>query len=76
MSEKRCYSITEIQEILGICKSTAYALIKENRFRSILIGGKYMISKKSFDNWLDGEMVGPMSEERSEQSMEGAGQKE
>ena len=53
MGEKRCYSVGEIQHILGICKTTAYNLIKENQFRAILIGGKYVISKKSFDEWLD-----------------------
>ena len=57
MSEKRCYSVGEIQHILGICKTTAYNLIKENQFRAILIGGKYVISKKSFDEWLDGEII-------------------
>ena len=56
MSEKRCYNVSEIQHILGISKSTAYNLIKENQFRSMLIGGKYVISKKSFDEWLDGEI--------------------
>lgn len=56
MSEKRCYTIGDIQEILGICRKTAYNLIRENRFRSILVGGKYMISKRSFDAWLDGEL--------------------
>ena len=34
-----------------------YNLIKENQFRAILIGGKYVISKKSFDEWLDGEII-------------------
>ena len=57
MSEKRCYNVSEIQHILGISKSTAYNLIKENQFRSMLIGGKYVISKKSFDEWLDGEII-------------------
>ena len=57
MGEKRCYSVGEIQHILGICKTTAYNLIKENQFRAILIGGKYVISKKSFDEWLDGEIT-------------------
>ena len=56
MGEKRCYSVGEIQHILGICKTTAYNLIKENQFRSMLIGGKYVVSKKSFDEWLDGEI--------------------
>ena len=57
MSEKRCYSVGEIQHILGISKTTAYNLIKENQFRAMLIGGKYVISKKSFDEWLDGEIT-------------------
>ena len=57
MGEKRCYSVGEIQHILGICKTTAYNLIKENQFRAMLIGGKYVISKKSFDEWLDGEII-------------------
>ena len=57
MSEKRCYSVGEIQHILGISKTTAYNLIKENQFRAMLIGGKYVISKKSFDEWLDGEII-------------------
>ena len=48
MGEKRCYSVGEIQHILGISKTTAYNLIKENQFRAMLIGGKYVISKKSW----------------------------
>ena len=69
MSEKRCYSIDDIQEILGICKTTAYNLIKENKFRTILIGGKYRISRKSFDAWLDGEMT-DMEPEQHKDRME------
>lgn len=66
MSEKRCYSINDIQEILGICKTTAYNLIKENQFRTVLIGGKYRISRKSFDAWLDGEMAEAEPEQNRE----------
>lgn len=59
MSEKRCYSVGDIREILGISKTTAYSLIKENQFRTIMVGGKYLISKKSFDTWLDGDKEEP-----------------
>ena len=68
MTEKRCYSIGEIQEILGICKASAYNLIKENQFRSILVGGKYRISKKSFDAWLDGEIEKEEPEHKEEKA--------
>ena len=44
----------ELQEILGVSRPTIYNLLKKKEFRWIqLDGGKYRISKKSFDNWLD-----------------------
>lgn len=53
MSNKRVYTVDEIQAILGISKNTAYALVKSGAFHSVKIGGQYRISKKSFDEWLD-----------------------
>ena len=51
--EKRVYTVDEIQDILGISKTTAYQLVKSNVFHSVRVGGQYRISKKSFDAWLD-----------------------
>lgn len=51
--QKRMYSVSEIQNILSISRPTAYTLVKKKLFRSIRIGGKIHISKKSFDEWLD-----------------------
>jgi len=45
MSEKRCYTVQELQEILGVSRPTIYNLLKKKEFR--------WISKKSFDDWLD-----------------------
>ncbi len=54
MSEKRCYTVQELQEILGVSRPTIYNLLKKKEFRWIqLDDGKYRISKKSFDDWLD-----------------------
>ena len=50
---KRCYTVKEVQEMLGISRPTVYELLKKNEFRWIQIGNKYRISKKSFDEWLD-----------------------
>lgn len=47
--QKRTYTVSEIQNILSISRPTAYTLVKKNLFRSIRIGGKIRISKKSFD---------------------------
>lgn len=56
MEEKRCYSVKELQVILGISRPTVYDLLKKNEFRWIQIGTKYRISKRSFDEWLDKNM--------------------
>ncbi len=53
--EKRVYTVDEIQDILGVSKSTAYNLVKSKVFHSVKFGGQYRISKKSFDNWLDNQ---------------------
>lgn len=53
MEDKRCYTVKELQMILGISRPTVYDLLKRNEFRWIQIGTKYRISKKSFDEWLD-----------------------
>ena len=52
-SEKRTYTVNEIQNILSIGRNTAYELIKSNVFKSVRIGGIIRISKCSFDKWLD-----------------------
>ncbi len=55
MEDKRCYTVKEVQAILGISRPTVYDLLKQNEFRWIRIGTTYRISKKSFDEWLDKE---------------------
>jgi len=51
--EKRVYTVDEVQDILGISKTTAYSIVKQQLFRCVKVGGHYRISKRSFDNWLD-----------------------
>ena len=51
--EKRVYSVEEIQKMLDISRTTAYALIKDAPFRVIHIGNAIRISKADFDRWLD-----------------------
>ena len=54
--EKRCYTVKEIQTMLGISRPTVYDLLQEKKFRWFKIGNKYRISKNSFDEWLDQQM--------------------
>lgn len=52
-TEKRCYTVKELQEILDVSRPTIYELLKMNVFSWVKIGTTYRISKKSFDEWLD-----------------------
>ena len=54
--DKRTYTVDEIQDILGISKTTAYRLVKKNLFHVVRVGGAIRISKKSFDEWLDNSL--------------------
>ncbi len=53
VSTRRVYTVDEIQDILGIGRTTAYALVKRNLFQSVKVGHKVLISRKSFDEWLE-----------------------
>lgn len=52
--EKRSYSVAEVAEILGVSKRSVYNLCSSGIFKSVRIGTKLRISKRSFDEWLDG----------------------
>lgn len=53
LKEKRCYTVKELQEILGISRPTVYDLLKQELFSWVKIGTTYRISKSSFDKWFD-----------------------
>ena len=52
--EKRTYTVEDIQNILGVTRTTAYRLVNSNQFRVIKIGRSIRIPVKAFDEWLEG----------------------
>ena len=52
---KKCYTVAEVQKILGISRQAVYQLIYQEKFKTVLLDRKYRIVKASFDAWLDGE---------------------
>lgn len=51
--DKRTYTVDEIQDILGICRTSAYSLVKQNLFHCVRIGGRIRVSKKALMNgWM------------------------
>ncbi len=58
--EKKVYDAEDVQKLLGIGRTKAYAFLdevyeKKEPFRVIKIGRLYRIPKAAFDKWLDGE---------------------
>ena len=51
--ERNYYTVKDIMAILGISRPTVYSLLKQKLFRWLMLGGKYRISKQSFDEWLE-----------------------
>lgn len=47
-------SVKDIQDILGIGTSKAYALAKSDAFHTVRVGPLIKIPKQSFLNWLNG----------------------
>lgn len=56
-NQPRTYRVEEIAEILEIGRTSAYNLIKEEKFKVVRIGNAIRISRKSFDAWLDGQDI-------------------
>ena len=52
---KTTYTVEEVADMLGICKTSAYKVIKSGVFQYIKAGRVYRVSKISFDKWLNGE---------------------
>ena len=55
ITEQRCYFVKDIQQMLGLSRQAVYDLMRRKEFHWVVVGGKYCVSKKSFDRWLDGD---------------------
>ena len=49
--EKTSISVSEMRRLLGMKKVEAYWLVKQGRFKVILVGGKMRIMLDSFEEW-------------------------
>ena len=45
MSEKRCYTVKELQAILGVSRPSVYELLKRDVFRSFIVGASILSQK-------------------------------
>lgn len=55
-SGKKVLTVKEVGQILRIKRTNSYNICNRGYFRVFRIGNQLRIDKKSFDNWLDGEV--------------------
>lgn len=53
MQERMVMTVADVQRELHIGKNKAYQLFKQRSFPSFMLDGKYLISTKDFELWLD-----------------------
>ncbi|GAA0084843.1 hypothetical protein UT300007_12820 [Clostridium sp. CTA-7] len=56
MEISKFYKVTDIQEILGVSRSTAYNLVSDNNFPKIKIEKLIKIPKHEFNLWLENSL--------------------
>lgn len=51
--EQYVYTVADIQKILHIGKDKAYRLFKQKSFPSFQFDGRYLVTRKDFELWLE-----------------------
>lgn len=51
-SDKLCYDMKSLQEVMPIGKNNLYNLVHSQGFPKIIIGRRILIPKKAFEEWL------------------------
>ena len=52
--ERRTYTPEEVAKMLGLHLNSVYSMLKRGALPGRKVGNKWLISKKQFDEWLDG----------------------
>lgn len=50
--EKLVYNISEVADILGISKTFAYTLVKQNKLPAIRIGKRIIVARIRLEQWI------------------------
>ena len=52
--DRQVYTPEEVAKMLGLHSNSVYAMLKNGTLPGMKAGGRWLISKKRFDAWLDG----------------------
>jgi hypothetical protein len=53
--KKIMLDVKDVMDMMGICKTKAYEVLKSEQFHVVKMGRKYMVHHEVFENWLKGE---------------------
>lgn len=53
--DRRAYTPEEVARMLGLHLNSVYAMLKSGEIPAVRGGRKWLISKRRFDAWFDGE---------------------
>jgi len=54
-TDRRAYTPEEVARLLGIHLNSVYAMLRSGSLPAVRAGRRWLISKKRFEVWLDGE---------------------
>jgi excisionase family DNA binding protein len=52
------YTVPEIAELMGLSRASVYVLLRAGEIPALRMGGRWIIPRRRFHAWLDGEAVG------------------
>lgn len=58
--EKATMTVKELQQYLGVSRSTVYELVNSKDFPSFRIGKKILISKERLNEWIQSRTLNPV----------------
>jgi excisionase family DNA binding protein len=47
------YTVMEVADLLGVCRATAYELLRRGEIPARRVGYRWVIARRRFDLWLD-----------------------
>lgn len=57
LPNKLVLSVKDIQDIMGISRGAAYALVNSGKFSTIRVGKLIKISRVVFEDWINGKQT-------------------
>lgn len=55
MGNIKLYTLTELENILGVCHRTLLSYVKNGKLKAVKIGGKWKVTEENLNKFINGE---------------------